>query len=124
MNKYLIPAFVWLVVITVLSTLPASALPKFDLVSIDKFEHAAAYCLLAWLLLFGLEKGRPGMAGTRRVWFVFLFAAGYGILMEFIQYAFCPGRFYEYDDMLANAIGATLACFVIPRIPLLSPYRN
>jgi VanZ family protein len=35
----------------------------------------------------------------------------YGVLMEFVQYAFIPGRFYEYDDMLANAIGAVIGWF-------------
>ena len=109
MLKALFPAFAWLVAITVLSATPAPSLPEFKLVSADKFEHAAAYGLLAWLILYGWKKsGAGGVTGLGSSALVFTFAAGYGVLMEFMQLTFFPNRHFEYDDMLANAAGALL----------------
>lgn len=109
-----VPALSWLLVITGLSVLPSVPLPKFDLLSPDKLGHAAAYGLLVWLFFRGWRRaGRPFsrglMAGAP------FFAAGYGVLMEFVQGAFIPGRFFEYDDMLANAIGAAAAWGIFAR---------
>ena len=42
---------------------------------------------------------------------IFLVASCYGVLMEFVQYAFIPGRFYEYGARLANAAGAAGGAF-------------
>lgn len=105
MTKSLIPALLWLVFITGLSVLPSVPLPKFDLFSPDKLGHAAAYGLLVWLILWGWHKAKRTITRSTAAW-VALFATGYGVLMEFVQGAFIPGRFYEYDDMIANAIGA------------------
>lgn len=102
----MLPALFWLVIITILSTRGGVQLPKFDLIGADKLGHAAAYCLLVWLILFGAA--RSGRTGFLWGLGAFLFATVYGIFMEFIQLNFFPGRFFEYDDMLANAIGALL----------------
>lgn len=103
------PAAAWLMLITVLSVIPGSQLPKFALFSIDKLGHAAVYAILSWLCLRAAQvQGLGRSAGLA----VFGFATMYGILMEFVQYTFVPGRFYEYDDMLANAIGAGLGWLI------------
>ncbi len=102
------PALLCLTVITVLSVLPSVQLPKFELVAPDKLGHALAYGTFTWLTLRGLRRntGRLTSAGA---WWTVCLAIAYGVLMEFVQYAFVPGRFYEYDDMLANAFGAVAA---------------
>ena len=102
--KFLLPALAWLVIITFLSTKGGVPLPKFNLFQADKLAHAAAYALLAALLLWGLSQGQ----GLRRIHGAgtFVFASAYGMLMELVQYRYFPGRFFEYDDMLANTIGA------------------
>lgn len=102
------PALLCLTGITILSVLPNVQLPKFELVASDKLGHAVAYGTLTWLALRGLRRstGRMTSAGA---WMTLLFAIAYGVLMEFVQYAFVPGRFYEYDDMIANAFGALVA---------------
>ncbi len=109
--KYFFPALGWLAAITLLSTKASVPLPSFHLFQADKLGHAAAYGLLTWLTLWGLAH-RP--AGPNRLdgAGAFVFAAAYGVLMEFVQYAFFPGRFYEYDDMLANAIGAGIGWII------------
>lgn len=120
--KSLFPALGWLIVIIVLSTRASVPMPEFNLLASDKLGHAAAYGILGWLMLWGIRRSLAGGA-LRAVHIagVFVFATAFGILMEFVQFTFFPGRFYELADMLANAIGAAVACFVLTRIPALSP---
>lgn len=108
MKSYL-PAAVWLLIITYLSVTPSLHLPRFELISADKLGHAAAYALLAGLILWAIirERGRSANNPEQRV--VFLIAGGYGIFMEWVQGTFFPYRSFEYDDMIANAAGAFLA---------------
>lgn len=120
--KWLLPALAWLIVIVILSTRASVPMPSFNLMAPDKLGHAAAYGILGWLILWGLRRGlSSGMLGYAHFIGTFVFATAFGVLMEWVQYAFFPGRFYEYDDMLANAAGAAIACFVMPRIRRLSP---
>ncbi|MCB0544038.1 MAG: VanZ family protein [Saprospiraceae bacterium] len=106
--KHYIPAAAWLLIITGLSVTPGMQLPKFDLFSTDKLGHLAGYGLLTALLLWGYYRSNGFRAGWRTGLLIFAFASGYGCLMEFVQGAFIPGRFYEVDDMIANAAGAAL----------------
>ena len=99
-----IPALIWLVIITMLSTGPGVPLPEVKLITTDKLAHAAAYAVLCWLILRTSDK--PGL--IQSLWAV-LFCTGYGTLMEWVQGTFYPNRFFEYYDMLANAVGAILA---------------
>jgi VanZ family protein len=113
MIKAYLPAFLWLMFITGLSVMPGVQLPAFHLFSADKLAHAVVYGVLTWLLLRAYALTRKD---TQTPWKEVLLSGVsivYGVLMEFVQYAFIPGRFYEYDDMLANAIGVMLGwlCF-------------
>lgn len=107
MVRAFFPALAWLVVIVFLSTKGGVSMPKFDLLQTDKLTHAAAYCLLTWLLLWGVSRWRGRVHGWHGPTMV-LFASGFGAGMEYIQFQFFPDRFFEYDDMLANAVGALL----------------
>lgn len=114
--KYLSPAFIWLLIIVFLSTKGGISMPSFNLIQMDKLAHAAAYGLLVGLSLWGMAR----MNGTGRVYMaqglsVFLFASAFGALMEVVQYKFFPDRFFEYDDMLANCIGAAIGWFIFVR---------
>lgn len=113
--KYLIPALLWLSVITWLSVMPNLQLPTVKFFAPDKLGHAGAYGLLSCLLLYGftrLQAAKGAGLGARETGGILAFAAAYGVLMEFVQYAFVPGRYYEYGDMLANATGALLGWLV------------
>lgn len=123
--KPLVPAIVWLIAITFLSTRGTVSMPNFNLIGADKLAHAAAYGLLVWLILLGLSQTTPLNRHTAAQRFgVFLFATGYGILMEFVQANFFPNRYFEYDDMLANAFGAAIGWGVFVRLfPTLDPER-
>lgn len=102
-------AFLWLVFITAISTLPNPQLPDLHLISADKIVHAGVYGVLAWLVLRGFARSKNRGPSFRERVLIFGWTAGYGVLMEFVQYAFIPGRYYEYGDMLANALGAAAA---------------
>jgi len=108
MTKQL-PALAWLIIITILSTQGGVSMPAFNLIQTDKLAHAAAYGLLVWLILFGWFWDRPGRMGWVAGFWVFSAATAYGAFMEFVQYSWFPNRFFEVDDMLANAVGAAAA---------------
>lgn len=114
MTKF-IPALLWLLLITALSTLPNPQLPGFKLLAADKLVHAVVYGVLAWLLLRGHSLAQQRSVRWRERAAAFLFATAYGVLMEWVQYAFIPGRFYEFDDMLANAVGAVVGVVIFRR---------
>lgn len=103
MTRYL-PAFVWLLIITYLSTSPGISLPAFSLFSADKLAHAVVYGMLVVLLWFGHRRQHD----LGKYWgiSVFLGATLYGAFMEYIQATYFPGRSFEFDDMIANAAGA------------------
>lgn len=109
MIKPYLPALLWLIFVTGLSVTPGVPLPKFDLFSPDKLGHVAAYGLLSGLLLWGLSRSKKRLPNWKEGLLIFAGSTGYGILLEFVQGALIPGRFYEVDDMIANATGAALA---------------
>lgn len=115
MLKAFSPALVWLAIIMVLSTKGGVSIPKFDLMQTDKVAHAAAYCLLTWLLLWGVHRWK-GQVRAVHVWTIVLFAAAFGAGMEYVQFRFFPDRHFEYDDMIANAIGAGLGWLIFARL--------
>lgn len=102
-------AFIWVLIVTALSVMPQVSLPKFDLFSVDKLGHTGAYAIMAWLMFRGFRKATGRVALWKEVVVIFCLCAGYGALMELIQGAFFPARFFEVDDMIANAFGAALA---------------
>lgn len=111
MIKAFLPAFLWLLLITILSVMPGVQLPSFHLFAADKLAHAAVYGVLTWLLLRAYVLTRQVPLTRWKQALLLGLSTFYGVLMEFVQYAFIPGRFYEYDDMLANAIGAVMGWF-------------
>ena len=102
------PPLLWLLFITIISVLPSVQLPKFDLFATDKLGHALAYAGLTGLLLLTLARLHVQAPNLRTCLLVFIFAAAYGALMEFIQGTFLPNRAFEFDDMLANTFGAAV----------------
>ncbi|MFN0013568.1 MAG: VanZ family protein [Saprospiraceae bacterium] len=119
MAKAFLPALIWLVAIIFLSTKGGVSVPSFDLLQTDKLAHAAAYALLTGLLLWGMER-QPGTNGIRLIHVLgaILFAFAFGALMEYVQFRFFPDRMFEYDDMLANAIGAVAGWGLFVRVSL------
>ena len=98
---YPIATLVWAIVIVILSTMPGQQLPQIDwLMTPDKFGHAFVYGVLA----VGLYQSFYGAWKTPI--FAGLWASGYGITMELVQYGFFPGRYFELWDIVANISGS------------------
>ena len=104
-----IPAFLCAILILVLSIMPNVQLPEV-LISPDKLGHLAAYGLLAWLVFFGLEK--DGRFYQKTAICAVIGVSVYGILLEVVQWAFFPHRFFEVWDMVANITGACFSWLV------------
>lgn len=90
--------------IALLSTLFAAPVQVKWIDHFDKLEHAFAYMVLSFTCMLALHKAGKDSIKVR--WVVVLMAATYGILMECIQYFFLAHRTFEWQDMLANAIGS------------------
>jgi VanZ family protein len=109
--KYYLYPVLWLLFVTGLSVMPSVALPQFNLFSTDKLAHFFVYFVLCLLMLYGWRGVRENAPSLLIVCAAVALSALYGSLMEWVQYAFVPGRMYELDDMIANAAGAVAGGF-------------
>ncbi len=75
--------------------------------------HVVIFGLLGWLLLRSLDRleAEGRLAVARPVLVAALPAALYGLLLEIVQHAI-PGRGFELQDVVANALGAWLGAWV------------
>lgn len=74
---------------------------------LDKLQHFLAYACLGVLWSFAFRQN--GWRGGLRLWGL-LFALG--VVMEFMQWAFYPNRYFEFGDMLANGVGAAAGVYL------------
>jgi VanZ family protein len=109
MLKAYLPTLVWVVVITIVSTMPGIQLPNFNLFSADKLAHAIMYATFVFLVVRDFKKKNGRWPDFKEGMTFFLLSAGYGVFMEWVQGTFFPGRFCELDDMIANTFGAIVA---------------
>lgn len=106
------PAFLWAVVILLLSAFPGDRLPDegwLNIPHLDKLAHLIMYMILAFFLGVGFKKegGTTIFQRSTRL-MSFVLAGIYGVLMEFLQFGLSVGRSFEYGDMIANCGGAAL----------------
>lgn len=109
-RKRFLPAFLWAIIICILSLMPSKNLPElhFDLLAPDKLAHTAVYALLSFLWLWAYKERKMSYA-----FIVFSGSAILGILLEVAQYLFFPDRFFELYDILANVIGAIIGIIAL-----------
>lgn len=107
-----IPAIAWLVISTVLLTIPGSAFPTENWLSkiwFDKWVHIGMFALLSFFWCWGFHKKQ-----TLRSKFPNLFIATgisclfYGIGMEFVQQYLVANRSFDIGDIIADAAGCLL----------------
>ena len=107
--KPFLPAIICAVVIFGLSVGPGIQLPETLISSPDKLGHLVAYGILGWLSLSALSKNKTHPKSA--VFLALLAVTIYGVVLEFVQWAFFPNRFFEVWDMVANFLGVLLSYF-------------
>jgi VanZ family protein len=114
-RKAFIPAFVWAVILAILSLLPNNSMPRFswaDVWSPDKFGHFLFYCIFAYLIMFGLHRQKGKFQSGQVIIIGVLGACLFGFLMECLQRIFSPSRYFELLDIIANIIGSFTAILI------------
>ena len=81
-----------------------------DFLGWDKAQHALAYGVLA--LTLGRFLSLWNLTATRVWGFSFISAVAYGGLLEVLQGVIATGRSCEWNDLLADAVGAAVICSV------------
>ncbi len=111
--KPFLPATLWALLIFALSVMPGIQMPE-TIVAPDKLGHLVVYGILNWLILNALRKSERFSEKT--ILLAFIGVSTYGILLEFVQWAFFPNRFFEVWDMIANIMGALTSIFLFKYI--------
>jgi len=107
---------IWFLVVTILLCLPGSTLPKenwLDNIWFDKWVHIFLFAMLAWLFCSSFKN----FSGKKLRLFLAIVIAClfYGIVMEFVQKYFIPGRSFDSGDILADGIGSLMGGFIAAR---------
>lgn len=104
--KYFIPSVLWAGFILWASTIGGVKLPNpaSDLWEPDKIAHFAAYLVFGSSVLWAFYK--TGRWNSRYKLGAVLGCISYGVAMEFMQFSFFPGRYFEVNDIIANIIGS------------------
>ncbi|HNP18151.1 MAG TPA: VanZ family protein [Fulvivirga sp.] len=105
MNKYLIAAILWAILILVLTLTPGASVPNYKLFSYDHLGHLAIFSILAFLMSSGIYAQKQQM--SKSIQLSLLPAIIYGMVIEVIQ-EYIPGRSMEWLDLLANCSGSIL----------------
>jgi len=120
-RKLFVP-LAWTVFIQVLLCLPGSSLPdtdSFHIPSLDKIVHIMLFggFVFLWCYYFQARQKSPK---TLKIIFFWVYAAACfnGVLMEFVQRDYIPGRSFDLGDIIADMAGAGLA-YGISNIKLL-----
>jgi VanZ family protein len=93
--------------ITYASLVNVTELPDMTLLVWDKFQHAAAFLLLSFLLQRSFPASRP-FSRIHIAQLVFLL--GYGILIEYLQ-SYTPYREASIGDVVADITG--ISCYTL-----------
>lgn len=111
---YQFPAFLWMGVIFILSSIPGNYFPEepFDL--FDKFVHATLFGILTYLVYRGLQyQDKSFFVKNFSIVIAFFVCVLYGMLDETHQ-KFVPGREPDITDALADIIGgASVAIYLL-----------
>lgn len=115
-SRFLIPSLSWLILCTILFTLPASAFPSekwyTKIPLFDKWVHIGLISILSFLFCWGIYKRKNNAEKNYRNFILTgVICLAYGIMIEFIQRYFIPNRSFDIGDIAADGVGALLGVF-------------
>jgi len=118
-NRWIIASILWALVILVLCSIPGKDLPAaswFELISLDKWVHAAMFAIQYLLLIraFAAEF-ISNIIYSLKNWLAVLIAVVYGALTEFYQHAFLTDRVADIYDFVANTVGVFIGVLIYKR---------
>ena len=99
---YWVPTILWVGVIFFLSSLPDSATPGRFILP-DKVLHAAEYFILAFLVLFALQR-TTALKFSTCFWIVLSTGTAYGLSDEFHQ-LYVSTRHFDLKDLASDVCG-------------------
>ena len=105
-------ALAWTSLLLALSLLPVSSPPAMDWLAPDKIAHLLFYAILTLVWLNAWQTLFKPLLNQILTW---SWAVGLGFTLELIQ-AQLPYRSFDYADALANALGASLALILWPKL--------
>ena len=107
--QFFIPAFIWAIIVLILTLTPGQFLPKvnyWSINSLDKYVHFLIFFIQVFFLFWGARKqSKPLTRNTIVVYLVI--GVLFGSLIEIIQ-TLIPHRSCEFNDLIANTIGCLL----------------
>lgn len=110
MSKYAILPILWAILIAFLCGIPGRDIPHIsflEIISFDKFVHAAIFFVLIILSLRNFSKNNILKKTTK--YSLLTFGIGYGILLEILQGAIFVERSADVYDVIANSFGCIMA---------------
>lgn len=102
------PGIGWLIICTILLTLPGSAFPQedwLDKIWFDKWVHIGLFAAIVVTWSWGIHKEAIQNPSRLFVWITVL-AILYGTGMEFVQKYLVVNRSFDGGDIIADAVGA------------------
>ncbi|MCX6223022.1 MAG: VanZ family protein [Bacteroidia bacterium] len=102
-------SLLYLSIVAFLSLLPSDEVPQIELFAgFDKVVHGSMYFGLTVLACWTFHAEEKRI----RIFYIVLFSATFGLMMEFSQLEMHAGRAFEWTDELSNAVGAMLGAGV------------
>ncbi len=105
MNRQLLPAVLYGVLIVALSSVPGKNYPDIQVLSYDKVIHLAEYAIFAVLIYLAAHNLRPGSRFLLGL--VVLLAGVFGALDELYQ-ILIPARDSSFGDWVADMVGVVI----------------
>jgi len=107
-----IPAICWLIISTVLLTIPGSSFPKknwLGTIWIDKWVHIGIFTIMSVLWCRAILQKHYEKKRLKNIfWGLGIIWLSYGIGMEFVQKYYIPNRSFDMGDIIADAAGCTI----------------
>ena len=102
----------WLIISTVLLTIPGKAFPKenwLEKIWFDKWVHIGMFTIMVFLWCWATLRMKFDKTKLKKV-FILIASAwlAYGIGMEFVQKYFIPNRSFDTGDIIADGVGCVV----------------
>ena len=103
-----LPALGWLLISTVLLTLPGSAFPQENWLSkiwFDKWVHTGMFAAIVFLFCWAFYKTAKKENRSTLFFYTLMAAVLYGVGMEYVQKYFVVNRSFDIGDIIADCVG-------------------